>query len=98
MRELSSQASARLLASYSTGRVIKANNVPMAYKHRPIIETIIPKPVIAIKPMAGGRFLGHQAFEYVFDEIGVQASMFGMGTIDQVRETTRAARVVLGAA
>ena len=56
------------------------------------------KPVIAIKPMAGGRFLGHQAFEYVFDEIGVQASMFGMGTIDQVRETTRAARDVLGAA
>ncbi len=55
------------------------------------------KPVIAIKPMAGGRFLGHQAFEYVFDEIGVQASMFGMGTIDQVRETTRAARDVLGA-
>ena len=56
------------------------------------------KPVIAIKPMAGGRFLGHQAFEYVFDEVGVQASMFGMGTIDQVRETTRAAREVLGAA
>ena len=56
------------------------------------------KPVIAIKPMAGGRYLGHKAFEYVFDEVGVQASMFGMGTVDQVRETTQAAREVLGAA
>ena len=56
------------------------------------------KPVIAIKPMAGGRFLGHKAFEYVYDEIGVSASMFGMGTLDQVRETTQAARDVLGAA
>ena len=55
------------------------------------------KPVIAIKPMAGGRYLGHQAFEYVFNEIGVSASMFGMGTLDQVRETTQAAREVLGA-
>ena len=56
------------------------------------------KPVIAIKPMAGGRYLGHKAFEFVFDEVGVAASMFGMGTLDQVRETTRAAKEVLGAA
>ena len=56
------------------------------------------KPVIAIKPMAGGRSLGHQAFEFVFNEIGAAAAMFGMGTIDQVRETTSAAREVLGAA
>ena len=55
------------------------------------------KPVIAIKPMAGGRCLGRQAFEYVFDEMGVAAAMFGMGTLDQVRETTAAAREVLGA-
>jgi hypothetical protein len=54
------------------------------------------KPVIAIKPMAGGRYLGPKAFEYVFDEIGVAASMFGMGTVEQVRETTQAARQVLG--
>ena len=48
--------------------------------------------------MAGGRYLGHKAFDYVFNEIGVSASMFGMGTLDQVRETTQAAREVLGAA
>ena len=56
------------------------------------------KPVIAIKPMAGGRYLGHQAFDYVFNEVGVSASMFGMGTVEQVRETTRAAKEVLGVA
>lgn len=54
------------------------------------------KPVIAIKPMAGGRYLGHKAFEFVFDEVGVAACMFGMGTIEQVSETTRAAKEVLG--
>lgn len=56
------------------------------------------KPVIAIKPMAGGRYLGHQAFDYVFNDVGVAASMFGMGTVDQVRETMGAAKDVLGAA
>jgi hypothetical protein len=55
-------------------------------------------PVIAIKSMAGGRYLGHRAFEYVFDEVGVAATMFGMGTVAQVSETTRAAKEVLGVA
>ena len=54
------------------------------------------KPVIAIKPLAGGRLLGPQAFEFVYDEVGVAATMFGMGTLEQVRETTQAARSVLG--
>jgi hypothetical protein len=56
------------------------------------------KPTIAIKPLAGGRYLGHKAFEYVFDQVGVAATMFGMGTIEQVTETTNAAKQVLGAA
>jgi hypothetical protein len=55
-------------------------------------------PVIAIKPMAGGRYLGRPAFEYVFDEVGVAGCMFGMGTAEQVRETAGAAREVLGLA
>jgi hypothetical protein len=54
------------------------------------------KPVIAIKPMAGGRYLGEQAFEYVFNDVGVESCMFGMGTIEQVTETATAARSVLG--
>jgi hypothetical protein len=56
------------------------------------------KPVIAIKPMAGGRYLGHKAFEFVYEEAGVAASMFGMGTLAQVRETATAAKEVLGVA
>lgn len=54
------------------------------------------KPVIAIKPMAGGRYLGERAFEFVYNEVGVAACMFGMGTVAQVQETTAAARAVLG--
>lgn len=56
------------------------------------------KPIVAIKPLAGGRYLGEKAFEYVFDEVGATTCLFGMGTIDQVRETAGAARRVLGAA
>ena len=59
--------------------------------------TTAKKPVMSIKPMAGGRFLGPQAFDFVFNKVGVTATMFGMGTIDQVRETTAAARQVLAA-
>ena len=58
----------------------------------------VQKPVIAIKPMAGGRYLGHKAFEFVFKEARVAASMFGMGTLDQVAATTQAATAVLQAA
>jgi hypothetical protein len=54
------------------------------------------KPVICIKPMAGGRYLGEKAFEYVFNDVGVESAMFGMGTIEQVTETATAARSVLG--
>ena len=57
----------------------------------------VRKPVIAIKPLAGGRYLGHRAFEFVFDEVGVAAAMFGMGTLEQVSATTKAAKKVLGA-
>jgi len=53
-------------------------------------------PVLAIKPMAGGRYLGRKAFEYVFDEVGVDGCLFGLGTVEQVRETAAAAREALG--
>ncbi|MBG82220.1 MAG: hypothetical protein CL791_02775 [Chloroflexi bacterium] len=54
------------------------------------------KPVIAIKPLAGGRYLGEKAFEYVLNEVCAESVMFGMGTIDQVTETASAARSVIG--
>ena len=40
--------------------------------------------------------LGATLFEYVYDEVGVDGCMFGLGTIEQVRETASAAREVLG--
>ena len=58
----------------------------------------VHKPIVAIKALAGGRYLGHKAFEFAFDQMGVATCMFGMGTLDQVRETTTAAREVLAAA
>jgi hypothetical protein len=48
--------------------------------------------------MAGGRYLGPKAFEYVYNEVGVDGCMFGMGTVAQVRDTATAAREVLGIA
>lgn len=55
------------------------------------------KPVIAIKPLAGGRDLGTPAFDYVFNDVGIASTLYGMGTVDQVRETTAAACTVLAA-
>ena len=40
--------------------------------------------------------MGRKDFEYVYDEVGVDGCMFGMGTVEQVRETATAARKVLG--
>ncbi|MEE2659523.1 MAG: hypothetical protein VX733_13535 [Candidatus Latescibacterota bacterium] len=56
------------------------------------------QPVIAIKAMAGGRYLGHPAFEFVFNEVDVASCLFGMGKLEQVKQTATAAREVLAAA
>jgi hypothetical protein len=53
-------------------------------------------PVIAIKPMAGGRLVQREAFEYVLGEVGVAACMFGLGTLSEVRHTLALARGALG--
>ena len=54
------------------------------------------RPVIGMKPLAGGRYLGPKAFEYVFDTIGADSCMYGLGSCKQVQETTIAAKSVLG--
>lgn len=56
------------------------------------------RPILGMKPLAGGRFLGEKAFEFVFDEVGVATCLFGMGTQEQVADTAGAARRVLGVA
>lgn len=50
------------------------------------------KPVIAIKPMAGGRLVRQEAFDYVLGEVGVAACMFGLGPLHEVRFTVGQAR------
>ena len=54
------------------------------------------RPVIGMNPLAGGRYLGPKAFEYVFDTIGADSCMYGLGSCKQVQETTIAAKSVLG--
>lgn len=54
------------------------------------------RPVIAIKPMGGGRLLGREAFDYVLNEVGAAACMFGMGRLDEVRFTVAEAKRALG--
>jgi hypothetical protein len=54
------------------------------------------RPVIAIKPMAGGRLLGREAFDYVLNETGAAACMFGMGKLDEVKSTLAQAKSALG--
>ena len=54
------------------------------------------RPIMAIKPMGGGRLLGREAFDYVLNEVGAAACLFGLGTIDEVTYTVAEARAALG--
>jgi len=54
------------------------------------------RPVIAIKPMAGGRLVKQEAFDYVLNEIGAAACMFGLGRMDEVQHTVSEAKKALG--
>ena len=53
------------------------------------------KPVIAIKPLGGGRVPPRVAFSYVFKDIGVPAAMVGIGSLTEAQETlTEALRLL----
>lgn len=49
------------------------------------------KPIIAIKPLAGGRLTPEDAFKYVFSRAGVGASMIGVASETEVEENISAA-------
>ncbi len=49
------------------------------------------KPVIAIKPLAGGRIPPSEAFGYIYKEIGVKVCMIGVGSTEEVDEDFEAA-------
>jgi hypothetical protein len=53
------------------------------------------KPIIAIKPLGGGRVPPNLAFPYIFHEIGVHAAMVGIGSIEEAEETLIAAKTAL---
>lgn len=44
------------------------------------------KPVIAIKPLAGGRIPPEEAFKYLFQRVGVDISMVGVASEEEVDE------------
>ena len=54
------------------------------------------RPIIAIKPMGGGRMVRQEAFDYVLNEIGAAASMFGLGPMHEVEQTVSLAKGALG--
>jgi hypothetical protein len=51
--------------------------------------------VVASKPLAGGRVPPHDAFEYVFSEVGVAASMVGVASLEELNEDVRGVRRAL---
>ena len=50
------------------------------------------KPLIAIKPMAGGRIAPENAFEYVFKKVGAASCMVGMASEAELQQDVQAAR------
>jgi hypothetical protein len=49
------------------------------------------KPIIAIKPLAGGRIRPQEAFSYVFKEVGIDACMVGVASERELEEDLEAA-------
>jgi hypothetical protein len=54
--------------------------------------TSTSKPVIAIKPLAGGRIPPTEAFEYVFQVAHADATMIGVASEEELREDLAAAQ------
>jgi len=53
------------------------------------------KPVIAIKPLGGGRVPPTKAFHYLFHDLDLPAAMVGIGSLAEAEETLGAATTVL---
>lgn len=53
------------------------------------------KPVIAIKPLAGGRIPPQEALEYVYNDLKAQTCMIGVASEAEVEEDLEAARKIL---
>ena len=53
------------------------------------------KPVIAIKPLGGGRVPPKKAFHYLFHDLNIPAAMVGIGSLEEADETLGAAATAL---
>ncbi len=49
------------------------------------------KPLVAIKPMAGGRIVPAKAFDYVFEEVGAASCMIGLASEAELQQDVQAA-------
>ena len=53
------------------------------------------KPVIAIKPLAGGRIEPREALEHVYREMGIDFCMIGVGSEKEAEEDFSIAHKIL---
>ena len=53
------------------------------------------KPVIAIKPFAGGRLSPTDAFEYIYDQLEIKSCMIGVGSEKELDEDVSSAVEIL---
>ncbi|MEE8569999.1 hypothetical protein DRO66_01520 [Candidatus Bathyarchaeota archaeon] len=68
---------------------INADGIHMFPTQKHAIEAICNtgKPVIAIKPLGGGRVQPKKAFRYLFHKLNIQATMVGIGNMEEAEET-----------
>jgi len=57
--------------------------------------TAAEKPIIAIKPLAGGRIKPKEALEHVYKELGIDFCMIGVGSEDEAEEDFSTALKIL---
>ena len=53
------------------------------------------KPVIAIKPFAGGRISPTNAFEYIYHKLEIKSCMIGVGSEEELDEDVSSAVEIL---
>jgi hypothetical protein len=73
---------------------INQSGVMMFPTQRLALEAVknASKPVLAIKPLAGGRIPPNEAFEYVYEIAAVDSCMIGVGSEEELDTDVKAAR------
>ena len=76
---------------------INAAGIAMFPTARHVVDAIrnAGKPVIAIKPLGGGRIPPNEAFHYLFHDLKIPAVMVGVGSMAEAEETFHAATEAL---